>query len=101
MESPPHAAAARVTLSGASTNLSRPALFSQFAGEATEVVRSGGSPHNKDGRTVHPGLEPARSVQVSLKIFQFVQQHEDIFTARCEICGAGSTMCSQPPKLRE
>ncbi len=48
-----------------------------------------------------PAWKPARSAQIGLKIVQFLQQHEDVFAARCEICSACSTMCSQPLELSE
>ena len=76
-------------------------FLGQFAGQVAEVIWSGDRSHSEDGRTVHPGLQPARSAQVGLKIFQFLQQHDDVFAARCEICGACSTMCSQPLELSE
>ena len=46
-----------------------------------------------------PSQQPARSPEVGLKILELMQQHEDVFAACGEICGACSAFDSQPLEL--
>ena len=48
-----------------------------------------------------PGPQPARTTEVSFKIFQFMQQDQDVFAACGQICRACSAFGSQPLELSQ